>query len=67
MTLGLIGGTIDHARRAVDAYRAADEAAGHADRLRVAISTHFHAAGTPEAARNVYPYYHDYLRPKPTS
>jgi alkanesulfonate monooxygenase SsuD/methylene tetrahydromethanopterin reductase-like flavin-dependent oxidoreductase (luciferase family) len=59
MTLG----SIDHARLAVDAYRAAGEAAGHADRLRVAISTHFYAAGTPEAARNVYPYYHEYLRP----
>jgi alkanesulfonate monooxygenase SsuD/methylene tetrahydromethanopterin reductase-like flavin-dependent oxidoreductase (luciferase family) len=64
MTLGLIGGSLEHARRAVDAYRAAGEATGHADRLRVAISTHFYAAGTPEAARDVYPYYHEYLRPK---
>ncbi|MGI3784964.1 MAG: LLM class flavin-dependent oxidoreductase, partial [Janthinobacterium lividum] len=64
MTLGLIGGTIDHARRTVDAYRSAGEAAGHADLLRVGISTHFYAAGTPAAAREVYPWYHEYLRPK---
>ncbi|MGI3786081.1 MAG: LLM class flavin-dependent oxidoreductase [Janthinobacterium lividum] len=64
MTLGLIGGSIGHARRTVDAYRAAGEAAGHGDRLRVGISTHFYAAGTAAAAREVYPYYHEYLRPK---
>jgi alkanesulfonate monooxygenase SsuD/methylene tetrahydromethanopterin reductase-like flavin-dependent oxidoreductase (luciferase family) len=64
MTLGLIGGSIDHARRTVDAYRAAGETAGHADRLRVGISTHFYAAATPAVAREVYPYYYEYLRPK---
>ncbi|HEY0240059.1 MAG TPA: LLM class flavin-dependent oxidoreductase, partial [Friedmanniella sp.] len=37
MTLGLIGGSIEHARRTVDAYRSAGEAAGHGDRLRVGI------------------------------
>jgi len=50
MTLGLIGGSIDHARRAVDAYRAAGEAAGHADRLRVAISIRSSIA--PSASRH---------------
>jgi hypothetical protein len=30
----------------------------------VAISTHFHAGADPEQARAVYPYYHEYLRPK---
>jgi alkanesulfonate monooxygenase SsuD/methylene tetrahydromethanopterin reductase-like flavin-dependent oxidoreductase (luciferase family) len=64
MTLGLIGGSIDQARRAVDAYRAAGEAAGHSDLLRVGISTHFYAAGSSAAAREVYPYYYEYLRPK---
>ncbi len=64
MTLGLIGGSIEHARRTVDAYRSAGEAAGHTDRLRVGISTHFYAAATPGAAREVFPYYHEYLRPK---
>jgi hypothetical protein len=30
----------------------------------VAISTHFHAGADPAKARAVYPYYHEYLRPK---
>jgi alkanesulfonate monooxygenase SsuD/methylene tetrahydromethanopterin reductase-like flavin-dependent oxidoreductase (luciferase family) len=64
MVLGLIGGTIAMARRTVDAYRAAGERAGHGDRLSVGISTHFFAAGTGPAAREVFPYYHEYLRPK---
>jgi alkanesulfonate monooxygenase SsuD/methylene tetrahydromethanopterin reductase-like flavin-dependent oxidoreductase (luciferase family) len=38
--------------------------AGHPEKLRVGISTHFHAGATPESARKVFPYYHDYLRPK---
>jgi alkanesulfonate monooxygenase SsuD/methylene tetrahydromethanopterin reductase-like flavin-dependent oxidoreductase (luciferase family) len=62
--LGLIGGSIAQARRSVDIYRAAGAAAGHADRLSVGISTHFYVAGTAGAARDVYPYYHEYLRPK---
>jgi hypothetical protein len=48
----------------VDAYRAAGEQAGHAGALKVAISTHFHAGADPASARAVYPYYHEYLRPK---
>ena len=51
MILGYIGGTLAHARRAVDIYRAAGE--------RVGISTHFFAGATPEAARAVYPYCHE--------
>jgi alkanesulfonate monooxygenase SsuD/methylene tetrahydromethanopterin reductase-like flavin-dependent oxidoreductase (luciferase family) len=64
MVLGYIGGTLAHLRPLVDAYRAAGEQAGHADALKVAISTHFHAGADPAAARAVYPYYHEYLRPK---
>jgi alkanesulfonate monooxygenase SsuD/methylene tetrahydromethanopterin reductase-like flavin-dependent oxidoreductase (luciferase family) len=65
MVLGLIGGSIAQARRTVDIYRAAGELAGHAAaQLSVGISTHFFAAGTPTAAREVFPYYHEYLRPK---
>ena len=48
----------------MDTYRAAGERAGHPDLLKVAISTHFHAAADPAKARAVYPYYHEYLRPK---
>ncbi len=64
MVLGYIGGPLSHAQRAVDIYRSAGERAGHADRLRVGISTHFFAGATPTSARRVFPYYHEYLRPK---
>ncbi|MEU4243922.1 LLM class flavin-dependent oxidoreductase [Actinoplanes sp. NPDC026619] len=59
MVLGYIGGPLSHAKRAVDLYRAAGEQAGHPEKLRVGISTHFFA-GTED----VFPYYHEYLRPK---
>ena len=64
MVLGYIGGTLAHLRPLVDAYRAVGEQAGHPEALKVAISTHFHAAADPAKARAVYPYYHEYLRPK---
>jgi alkanesulfonate monooxygenase SsuD/methylene tetrahydromethanopterin reductase-like flavin-dependent oxidoreductase (luciferase family) len=64
MVLGYIGGPLSHARRTVDTYRAAGERAGHPDKLRVGISTHFYAAATAEEARRTFPYYHEYLRPK---
>jgi alkanesulfonate monooxygenase SsuD/methylene tetrahydromethanopterin reductase-like flavin-dependent oxidoreductase (luciferase family) len=64
MVLGFIGGPISFAQRAIAIYRAAGERAGHPDKLRVAISTHFFAGESPEAARRVFPYYHEYLRPK---
>jgi alkanesulfonate monooxygenase SsuD/methylene tetrahydromethanopterin reductase-like flavin-dependent oxidoreductase (luciferase family) len=64
MVLGYIGGTLANARRAVDIYRAAGEHAGHPEKLRVGISTHFFAGATSAAARAVYPHYHEYLRPK---
>ncbi|PWR10086.1 LLM class flavin-dependent oxidoreductase [Micromonospora acroterricola] len=65
MVLGYIGGPLHHARRTVDIYRAAGEMAGHAEKLRVGISTHFFAGPDPRSARSsVYSYYHEYLRPK---
>jgi alkanesulfonate monooxygenase SsuD/methylene tetrahydromethanopterin reductase-like flavin-dependent oxidoreductase (luciferase family) len=64
MILGYIGGTLAHLRSLADLYRAAGERAGHADSLRLAISTHFYAGPDPGSARDVYPYYHEYLRPK---
>ena len=64
MVLGYIGGTLGHLRPLVDAYRSAGERAGHPDQLKVALSTHFHAGADPAKARAVYPYYHEYLRPK---
>jgi alkanesulfonate monooxygenase SsuD/methylene tetrahydromethanopterin reductase-like flavin-dependent oxidoreductase (luciferase family) len=64
MVLGYIGGPLEHARRAVDIYRSAGHRAGHPEKLRVGISTHFYAGATPDAARKVFPFYHEYLRPK---
>lgn len=63
MVLGLIGGSLHHGRGAVDLYRAAGEQAGHPERLRVAISTHFYAGADSRSARDVYPYYRHYLSP----
>ncbi len=64
MVLGYIGGPVDHARRAAQIYRAAGERAGHPEKLKVGVSTHFFAGADPAAARAVYPHYHEYLRPK---
>jgi alkanesulfonate monooxygenase SsuD/methylene tetrahydromethanopterin reductase-like flavin-dependent oxidoreductase (luciferase family) len=64
MTLGYIGGSLRHLRQTVDIYRAAGEHAGHPEKLRVGLSTHFHAASTSDKAREVFPYCHEYLRPK---
>jgi alkanesulfonate monooxygenase SsuD/methylene tetrahydromethanopterin reductase-like flavin-dependent oxidoreductase (luciferase family) len=64
MVLGYIGGPLSHAKQAVDLYRAAGEKAGHPEKLRVGISTHFFAGADPKSAREVFPYYHEYLRPK---
>lgn len=64
MALGYIGGPLSHGKRAIATYREAGERAGHPEKLRVGISTHFFAAETPAAARTVFPYYHEYLRPK---
>jgi alkanesulfonate monooxygenase SsuD/methylene tetrahydromethanopterin reductase-like flavin-dependent oxidoreductase (luciferase family) len=64
MVLGYIGGPLSHARDTVDIYRAAGESAGHPERLRVGLSTHFFAGATPAGARETFPHYQEYLRPK---
>src|SRR3954452_10793866 len=64
MMLGYIGGMLAHARRTVDIYRAAGEAAGHPDKLRVGISTHFYAAASEEDAVGVFDHYRHYLHPQ---
>jgi alkanesulfonate monooxygenase SsuD/methylene tetrahydromethanopterin reductase-like flavin-dependent oxidoreductase (luciferase family) len=63
MMLGYIGGTLPHARRAVDIYRAAGEQAGHLEKLRVGISTHFYAAASEQDAAEVFEPYRRYLHP----
>src|SRR3954451_14814912 len=64
MMLGYIGGTLAHARRTVDTYRAAGHEAGHdPDTLQVGISTHFYAAETEQDAADVFEHYRHYLHP----
>src|SRR3954447_24022883 len=64
MMLGYIGGTLAHARRAVDIYRAAGAAAGHdPEALQVGISTHFYAAASEQDAADVFDHYRTYLHP----
>jgi alkanesulfonate monooxygenase SsuD/methylene tetrahydromethanopterin reductase-like flavin-dependent oxidoreductase (luciferase family) len=66
MVLGLIGGTVDHAKRLIDLYRATGRDAGHsADRLKVGITSHFYIGATQEQAlEDFYPYYSRYLSPE---
>jgi alkanesulfonate monooxygenase SsuD/methylene tetrahydromethanopterin reductase-like flavin-dependent oxidoreductase (luciferase family) len=64
MMLGYIGGTLQHARRAVDIYRAAGEAAGHdPDTLQIGLSSHFYAADSEQDAAAVFEHYRSYLHP----
>lgn len=65
MVLGYIGGPLEHLRQLAGLYRQAGDAAGHTGRLKLGISTHFLAAPDHAAAMRAYPYYHEYLRPKP--
>lgn len=65
MALGLIGGTIDHAKRLIELYRAAGRDAGHqADKLSVGVTSHMYVGDTTEQAlADFYPYYSRYLSP----
>src|SRR3954453_2551789 len=63
MMLGYIGGTLPHARRVVDIYRAGGEAAGPAHKMHVGISSHFYAAGSEQDAADVFEPYRRYLHP----
>lgn len=66
MALGLIGGSIDHAKRLVDVYRKAGHAAGHPDEnLTVGLTSHFYVGETQEQAlEEFYPFYRRYLAPE---
>ena len=66
MALGLIGGTIDHAKGLIALYRAAGRDAGHPDeQLTVGITSHFYIGDTQEQAlEEFFPCYHRYLSPK---
>jgi alkanesulfonate monooxygenase SsuD/methylene tetrahydromethanopterin reductase-like flavin-dependent oxidoreductase (luciferase family) len=66
MALGLIGGTLDHAKRLIDLYRSAGRDAGHADeKLSVGITSHMYVGETTEQALDdFFPYYQRYLAPE---
>ncbi|NYV73511.1 LLM class flavin-dependent oxidoreductase [Streptomyces sp. UH6] len=66
MALGIIGGSIDHAKRLVDVYRTAGREAGHPDeKLTVGVTSHFYVGDTTEQAlEEFYPYYRRYLAPE---
>jgi alkanesulfonate monooxygenase SsuD/methylene tetrahydromethanopterin reductase-like flavin-dependent oxidoreductase (luciferase family) len=66
MALGLIGGTISHAKRLVDLYRDAGQRAGHPEeQLQVGITSHFYIGETAEQAyEDFYPYFQRYLAPR---
>ena len=64
MVLGYIGGTLAHLRPLVDAYRAVGEQAGHPDRSRSRSPPTSTPPPTRPRRARVYPYYHEYLRPK---
>jgi alkanesulfonate monooxygenase SsuD/methylene tetrahydromethanopterin reductase-like flavin-dependent oxidoreductase (luciferase family) len=66
MALGLIGGTIDHAKRLVDLYRNAGRDAGHPDeKLSVGITSHLYVGESSEKAlADFFPYYQRYLAPE---
>lgn len=61
---GLIGSTIDHARRLVEFYRTAGAQAGHPEEaLQEDITSHFYLGDTAEQAyEQSYPYYERYPR-----
>lgn len=66
MALGLIGGTLENAKRLVDLYRDAGTHAGHPEEaLQVGITSHFYLGDTAEQAyEQFYPYYERYLAPR---
>lgn len=66
MMLGLIGGTIDHAKRLIDLYRAAGHEAGHPEeQLNVGITSHMFVGESQEQAlEDYFPYYYRYLSPE---
>lgn len=64
LILGYLGGTPDHLARSTDLYRDAGERYGTTEHLRVGIALHLLATRSEAEARDAYPHYHDFLRPK---
>ncbi|MEU5312253.1 LLM class flavin-dependent oxidoreductase [Streptomyces sp. NPDC021562] len=64
MMLGYIGGPLERLAHLSAVYRAAGEEEGHGDRLRLGVGVHFFSSDDAATARETYPYYRDFLRPK---
>ncbi|OHV33906.1 MULTISPECIES: LLM class flavin-dependent oxidoreductase [Pseudofrankia] len=64
MILGYIGGTPARLRELADVYREAGAQSGHADDLRLGVALHYFGTSSAGEAMSLYPYYHDFLRPK---
>ena len=64
MMLGYIGGPVERLAHLADLYRAAGKKAGHSERLRLGLGVHFFGADDATTARDTYPHYRDFLRPK---
>ncbi|QIQ06051.1 LLM class flavin-dependent oxidoreductase [Streptomyces liangshanensis] len=64
MMLGYIGGPAERLAYLAARYRAAGEEAGTTDRLRLGLGVHFFATDSAANARDTYPYYREFLRPK---
>lgn len=64
MMLGYIGGPVERLAQLAALYRAAGKEAGHGDRLRLGLGVHFFGSEDAAAARDTYPHYRDFLRPK---
>lgn len=65
MALGLIGGTIDHAKRLIEIYRTAGSDASHPEAaLTVGITSHMYVGQSQDQAlEEIFPYYQRYLSP----
>lgn len=64
MIIGHIGGSSERVAGMANLYRQVGDSAGHDDRLRVGIALHLLVTETEQEARQAYPHYREFLRPK---
>lgn len=64
MMLGYIGGPVERLAYLAARYRAAGQQTGTSDQLRLGLGVHFFATDSTTSARETYPYYREFLRPK---
>ncbi len=64
LMIGSIASHFDQVAFLAETYRSAGARAGHADDLRLGIGLHSFTTTDPRDAREIYPYYRDFLAPK---